>query len=242
MGEPTSSIFSAFKDEELKENNDPSIIQNVNQEDQMPEEAHQSEITAVKDITSALPDLKNKSITDEIPQNESSIPGDLSKIKESITDLVSQFESKLKYDKHKDEIIDKLHDENQLLRNDLYKKLVLPFINEIIFIIDDYSILFRKHSQTDVKDLDVAKLLKQFGGISDDLENVLEKNGIEPFSCDGDHLDSSKQKIIKTIPTDDPNMDKIICERVKKGYIMEAKVIRQEQVTCYKYEKSNVKL
>ena len=164
---------------------------------------------------------------------------DLSKIKDLLIDLSKQFDSKLKYDKHKDEIIDKLHTENQSYKNDLLKKAVMPFINEIIFLIDDYSNLYRKYSDTDISEVDTAKLLKQFGNISEDLEELLIKNGIESFSIENDTVDFSKQKVIKTVTTCEQEKDKTVCDRLKKGFMMDGKIIRQEWISCYKYDNNN---
>lgn len=165
---------------------------------------------------------------------------ELSGIKDLLTDLSKHFESKLKYDKHKDAIIDKLHAENQSYKNDLLKKTVMPFVNEIIFLIDAYSTLHRKHSETDISEIDTAKLLKQFGDIPNDLEELLNKNGIESFSVENETTDFSKQKIIKTVPTSQQEKDKTVCERFKKGFMMDGKIIRQEWISCYKYENESI--
>ena len=187
-----------------------------------------------------LEDFQNK---EELQiEEDASLPDntrDLSEIKDLLIDLSKNFESKLKYDKHKDEIIDKLHAENQSYKNDLLKKTVMPFVNEVIFLIDDYSNLYKKYSNTDISEIDNAKLLKQFGNILEDLEELLIKNGIEAFSVENETVDFSKQKIIKTVPTSEQDKDKTVCERFKKGFMMDGKMIRQEWISCYKYENIN---
>jgi len=175
-------------------------------------------------------------------ETESSLPVnslELSEIKDLLMDLSKHFESKLKYDKHKDEIIDKLHAENQSYKNDMLKKTIMPFINEVIFLIDDYSKLYRMYSKTDILEINTANLLKQFGNISEDLEELLNKNGIEAFSVENETVDFSKQKVIKTVPTSEQEKDKTVCERLKKGFMMDGKMIRQEWISCYKYEDIN---
>lgn len=240
MEETISNTFTSFSDEEPKENKDinPSVIET--------EESLKTEnVVKTTDIneenTAFVEKVEEKQIdTFESSQKESIINPELALIKELIVDLSAQFESKIKYDKHKEEIIDKLHSENQAFRNDLYKKLILPLVNEIIFMLDDYSILFKKHSESNLNEVDVPKLLKQFGSISEDLENLLYKNGIDVCSVEGEQFDSSKQKVIKTIPTDDPLKDKTVCEKLKKGFVLDGKIIRMEHVSCYKFEKTNV--
>ena len=183
-------------------------------------------------------DNVNETDPDESEKENPSIV-ELSEIKTLLLELSTQFESKLKYDIHKNEIIDKLHAENQSYKNDLFKKIVSPFVNEVIYLIDDYTNLYKKHAETELAAIDTAKLLKQFGSISEDLEELLNKNGIESFSVEGNTVDFSKQKVVKTVMTDIPERDKTIHERIKKGFMMDGKVIRQEYVSCYKLENNS---
>ena len=240
MGEPISNTFASFSDEESKENKDinPSEIET----DEILNTENVEKTTVINEENTASVEKDEEKQIDTVPssQKESIINPELALIKELIVDLSAQFESKIKYDKHKEEIIDKLHSENQAFKNDLYKKLILPFVNEIIFMLDDYSTLFKEHSETEINELDVPKLLKQFGGISEDLESILYKNGIDVYSIEGEQFDSSKQKVIKIIPTDDPLKDKTVCAKLKKGFVLDGKIIRMEHVSCYKFEKTNV--
>lgn len=240
MGEPISNTFASFSDEDSKENKDiiPSEIEK--DESLKTENIEKTPVESVANILPAEKEEEKQIDTKESSQKESIVNPELTLIKDLISDLSAQFESKIKYDKHKEEIIDKLHSENQAFKNDLYKKLILPLVNEIIFMLDDYSILFKKHSESEINEVDVPKLLKQFGGISEDLENLLYKNGIDVYSVEGEQFDSSKQKVIKTIPTDDPLKDKTVCDKLKKGFVLDGKIIRMEHVSCYKFEKTNV--
>ena len=115
----------------------------------------------------------------------------------------------------------------------------MPFVNEIISLIDVYSKLYKAYSNTDISEIDTANLLKQFGNISEDLEELLNKNGTEAFSVENETVDFSKQKVIKTVPTSEQEKDKTVCERLKKGFMMDGKIIRQEWISCYKYENIN---
>lgn len=240
MGEPISNTFASFSDEDSKENKDiiPSEIEK--DESLKIESIEKTLVESVESIPPAEKEVEKQIDTKESSQMESIVNPELTLIKNLISDLSAQFESKIKYDKHKEEIIDKLHSENQAFKNDLYKKLILPLVNEIIFMLDDYSTLFKKHSESDITEVDVPKLLKQFGGVSEDLENLLYKNGIDIYSVEGEQFDSSKQKVIKTIPTDDPLKDKTVCEKLKKGFVLDGKIIRMEHVSCFKFEKTNV--
>jgi len=240
MGEPISNTFASFSDEDSKDKKDIIPSETEKDEGLKTENIEKTTVENIESISPAEKEEEKRIDTKESLQRESISNPELTVIKELISDLSAQFESKIKYDKHKEEIIDKLHSENQAFKNDIYKKLILPLVNEIIFMLDDYSTLFKKHSESEISDIDVSKLLKQFGSISEDLENLLYKNGIDVYSIEGEQFDSSKQKVIKTIPTDDPLKDKTVCEKLKKGFVLDGKIIRMEHVSCYKFEKTNV--
>jgi molecular chaperone GrpE (heat shock protein) len=177
--------------------------------------------------------------TGDIPQGTDEKLDALKQALSALQELTENISFKIDHDKHREELIDKLHDENQSYKSDLYKKLLMPLVNEIIYLIDGYTQLRKVYAEKDISQIDTQKLLKQFGEVADDLENALYKNGIEPYEAEeGTVVDFARQKILKTVPTDDPKKDKTVCDRLKKGFILEEKIIRQEQVSCYKFEEN----
>lgn len=154
-----------------------------------------------------------------------------------LRELTENMSSQLERNRRLEEHIDKLHAENQNYKSGLLKKILMPFVNEIIFMIDNYAQLNKNYAEKDISQIDTAKLLKQFGDIVGDLENALYKNGVEAYeSEEGAAVDFVRQKVVKTVLTDDPQKHKTVCARVKKGFTLEDKIIRQEQVSCYKFE------
>ena len=173
------------------------------------------------------------SLPDDVEKRLGSLELNLSGVRE----VVEAISCKLDSNQHREGLIDKLHAENQHLKSGIYQKLMLPFVNEIIFLIDDYTKLRKNYEGKEVAEIDTGELLKQFCGIVDDLEDALCKNGIEAHeSATGSVADFAKQRIIKTVPSDKPEKDKTVCACLKKGFVFEGKIIRQEQVSCYKYE------
>jgi molecular chaperone GrpE len=159
---------------------------------------------------------------------------------DSIKQLTENIAFQLEHNKRKEELIDKLHAENQGYKNGMYQKLVMPFVNENIFLIDNYTKLCKGYEGKDTSEIDVNKLLRQLGDIVEDLENTLYKNGIEAYESEvGAEVDFAKQKIVKTVLTNEQEKDKTVCESLKKGFVLDEKIIRQEQISCYKYEVNN---
>jgi molecular chaperone GrpE (heat shock protein) len=161
-------------------------------------------------------------------------------IKSQITDLSRSFESKLKYDEHKNKIIDDLHRSLQDYREGLVKKYLHRIITDIIKVVDDmrkFTAHYRNQAETDAPPGEKSeKLLKYIENIASDLEDLFSWEGVVPFNCEGNMVDPARQRILRKIETDDPEKDKTIAERLRPGYEWDGKVIRPEMVSAYIYQ------
>lgn len=169
-------------------------------------------------------------------------------VKPSLTDLSIQmtklekhFESKIKYDKHKENTIDKLHHELQKYKDDLIGKLLRPIFMDIIEVIDDVNKLLKSLEEKGEIN-NPEKLLKLLKGLPEDLEDKLYRHGVEVVEEMPDVFDPSIQKIIKVLLTNEELLDKQIGEKLKNGYRWEGKLIRHEMVTVYKYQEKKEEL
>jgi len=134
--------------------------------------------------------------------------------------LKNDFEAKLKYDAH------------------IIAKAIKPILLDIIIIIDDNLALIKRNKEKmeGADSGDLKKVFSLWQGKVDDLTEVLNRSEVEVYECLEEEYVPSRQKAIKAIPTEDPKLDKKICERLKKGYEWEGKILRHEQVTVYKYK------
>jgi molecular chaperone GrpE (heat shock protein) len=160
-------------------------------------------------------------------------------IKNRLTELSRSFESKLKYDEHKNKIIDDLHQSLQEFREGLIKKYLHRFITDIIKIVDDMRKFTSHYKEQPPSEETTEKLLKYIDNISSDLEDLFSWEGVVPFTCEEDRIDTSRQRILNRIETDDPEKDKTIAERLRPGYEWDGKVIRPEMVSAYIYQKAS---
>ena len=154
--------------------------------------------------------------------------------------LEKDFQGKLKYDQHKEKIIDNLHRELQDYKNDIHKRLLQPMILDMIHLIDDIRKLSGHYRKKEVSEVGPGRLLKDLESIPSDLEDILYRQGVEPFICSGDIFNPAKQRVMKTIETSDQMEDKLIHERLRPGYEWEEKVIRPEMVVVKTYRSPTV--
>jgi len=202
-----------------------------------------SEESGIKDV---IPEEIEKTEVEDTPQEttheeqvfkESALETNklINSLKLNITKLEEKFDKKIAEDTHKNALFDKMYDELASYKKDLYAKLLGPFINETISLIDDYERLVER-----IDTVDHEKLIKYIKGIPEDLEGILDINGVERYSDDTEKFNPKTQRVIKTIPTGDKDADNVIFERVRKGYRWNGVMLKPEMVKIFKYKEGFV--
>ena len=148
--------------------------------------------------------------------------------------LNTKFDEKIACDSHKNALFDKMYAELDTYKNDIYFKMLKPFILDTIMLIDDLNKLIR-----DIDSSDAEKVFKVLSQLPRDLLDILERNGIEAFNDESDKFNAKTQKVLKTISTDDPELDNKIESRVRHGYRWDEKIIKPEMIQCYKLRMKN---
>lgn len=179
--------------------------------------------------------VEEKSAEESI-NGETNISCIMEKINQSIQEVKEEFDSKVKYDRHKDKIIDELHDELQKYKDDIIHKLLRPVITDIIYTIDNNNKTVQALKQKSLAEIEPEKLMGIIEAQSEDLEDILYRQGVEEFTYVMPEFDPKKQKIVKTVETDEKDKDRTIVKSLKKGYMFEGRVIRHELVEVYVYK------
>lgn len=241
MSEQSSNNETNVVEEKFVSTGDPDI-------DNMNFETADEASGPVKELDVKRDSTENNEIKEEPDKEESNIEDsgvndslkeinlNLGELNKQLQDLDTEFKSKIKYDQHKEKIIDDLHREVQEYKNDLIRQLIRPVVMDIIHVIDDITKLVNNHKSKACSELDPLKLIKQMEDISSDLENVLSRQGIDSFSCEQPEFNPKSQRIIKTEITSDQAADRTIARKIHKGYEWDGKVLRQEMVNVFVYK------
>lgn len=160
---------------------------------------------------------------------------DLTDLYSEVVDLKDDFALHIAINQEKDKIIDKLHKENTQYRNGLIEKINESMALDIIQTIDDIQKTQNAFYEKDPTEENYQKLLKALGSTILDLQDVLYRQNIERYCCEGNTVDTKRQKVVKTIKTDDPEKHNTIAEKLAPGFESENKVIRPERISIYKY-------
>jgi molecular chaperone GrpE (heat shock protein) len=160
----------------------------------------------------------------------------LEEIHGGLEELRRDFEFKLKNDAQKNKIIDGLHQELQAYKNDIVKSHLRSLVMDVIQFIDNTRKLTQHYAAMDEKDVDPTKLLHLLEGIPSDLEDLISRQGVTPFTCESREFDPSRQRAIKRLPTPEADRDKKVAETVHPGYHWDGQIIRPEMVMIHVFK------
>jgi len=158
---------------------------------------------------------------------------------ETLTALQNGFESKIKYDASKERIIDSLHKELQSYRDGLHLKILRPIFFDLMGMHDDVTNLLKHNQPLDNESDTTTRLRKNLVSFQETIESVLEKHGVIAYNEPGEKFFPQRQRALRVELTNDPNKDQIICERIRKGFEYDSKILQPETVVLYKYTNAN---
>lgn len=144
--------------------------------------------------------------------------------------LASAFDREVRAEATREKVVDRLHAELQEYKNDLLLNVMRPVFVDLIQLHDDVGKIVA--AQSGPSD-DAARLLDLMRGFQQGIEDILYRQGVEPFSLDDDAFDPRRQRAFSTVPTDDPAQAKRVAARLRKGFRAGEKVIRPEIVSVY---------
>lgn len=157
----------------------------------------------------------------------------IQKLVEEMQTLQRDFDTKVKYDESKERQVDSLHRELQTYREGMHFKILRPLFIDLIAIHDDFGKLIESIPNEEPNSA-TAQLIKNLTSFQETIEEVLRRNGVDAFFAEGTQFVSNKQRVLQTIETTDPSLDKQVAHRVRKGFEYEGRLLRPELVVIYK--------
>ncbi len=155
---------------------------------------------------------------------------------EGINKVLDAFERKIAYDESKEKQIDNLHSELQEYKRDLIAKTNRPLVTGLIFMFGDMDKLITKINSTS-EELSQEKLFKVLGDIREDIEILLEQNGVGAFSENDTKFNPRRQQVVKKVKTYDEKLIGQVIETIRPGFEQGNEIIAKERVAVYVLEK-----
>ncbi|WP_165252665.1 nucleotide exchange factor GrpE [Paludisphaera soli] len=175
------------------------------------------------------PTALEPSIADEIREAVARLGDQLGR---KLDGLQSQFDREVRAEANRERIVDRLHAELQEYKQDVLLKMQRPIFVDLIQLHDDVG----KMAAAVAPDADEFR--GTLASIQTALEDVLYRQGVEPFRADGDAFDPRRQRAVATVPTADPALAKTLAARIRPGFQSGDKVIRPEVVSVYTLQKA----
>jgi molecular chaperone GrpE (heat shock protein) len=145
---------------------------------------------------------------------------------EQLTRAELRLEEALALAQRRDELVDRLHRENQQLRQGELQSAMLPLLRDLMRLLDDLEQILQ--NDPEARDLDFVR-----GAI----EDILSRHGICGFTPkQHDPFDSTIHAAIGTVPASHPQQDRTICAVRRKGFRRDdGSIVRAADVTVYRH-------
>ncbi len=157
--------------------------------------------------------------------------GALGGVTEGMKRLLADFDAKIKYDQSKDRVIDTLHNELQVLRNDLVFKILQPIASDLVQFHDDMDAFTSRQVEGEGEQRGLEST-RQF---LKDIQDILDRFGFELYRSEGDSFDRALHRAIRAENTNEAELDMRIAQRLRLGLRYGERILRPEYVVVYKY-------
>lgn len=154
---------------------------------------------------------------------------------QQLSSLEALFTKRIMYTDHEEKTLDRMHSELQRYKEDLYFKLIKPILVDVLEMRDSIIRMAEMYAAKPEGQQDIP--LKTFSNYAYDLQEILEKNGIEIFRSEpgGDYI-PLRQRVVKKLPTTDETLHGKVAQSITSGYLNGDKVLSPEKVSVYVYE------
>lgn len=170
-------------------------------------------------------------------------------LSQQLVDLKGSVDRELRAEAAREKVVDRLHAELQEYKQDLLLSMMRPVFLDLIQLHDDIGKILDAHEPPDLSgeavdssdepaapvnpDAPRPPLLGLVAGIRQGIEDILYRQGVEPFTTMDDGFDARRQRVVSTVPTDDPQRVRSVAARLRQGFRAGERIIRPEIVTVY---------
>jgi molecular chaperone GrpE (heat shock protein) len=137
----------------------------------------------------------------------------------ALTALRESFDAKIRYDEAKERQIAALHEELQEYRRGMYQQIMRPVLTDLVGIYDEIA----------------GEGNPGKSPLLDLVQETLLRYGVTAFTCEGEHIDRSRQQVIDVETTGDPELDRQVARRLRPGFELDGRILRPEWIAAYRY-------
>ena len=196
--------------------------------------------TTVEEEVSEAVDESEETVDVNTVRDVEEVLKSITELSDKIDGLSDLFNKKIMHTAHEEQIVDKMHEELQKYKEDMYAQLVRPILLDIIDMRDSIMRMSKVYSEKPEEEQVIP--LKTFSGYSYDVQDILEKNNINIYkSEEGDSFEPIRHRVVKKVNTPVEELHGKIAETMSDGYEYMGKTISPEKIAVYTYESSKEK-
>jgi molecular chaperone GrpE len=155
-----------------------------------------------------------------------------------LDELQTLFHREIRAESTREKVVDRLHAELQEYKQDLLLSTLRPVFIDLIQLHDDIGkVAVAPEVPEGDGPSDAQRLVGLMQGFQQGIEDILYRQGVEPFQVEGGAFDPRRQRAVATVATDDPALNKTVAARLRKGFRAGERVIRPEIVSVYAVRK-----
>ena len=155
---------------------------------------------------------------------------------DKIDALATRFDREIRAETTREKVVDRLHAELQEYKQDLLLNAMRPVFVDLIQLHDDLGKMATTYRGDGEATAEAERFADFLAGVQQGIEDILYRQGIEPFCHDSDHFDARRQRAVSTVSTTDPDLARKVADRHRKGFVSGEKVIRPEVVSVYVFK------
>lgn len=160
------------------------------------------------------------------------------RLERKLDELQSLFDREIRAEATREKVVDRLHAELQEYKQDLLLSVMRPVFIDLIQLHDDIGKVAVVPADDGGGDrTETRRLITLMEGFQQGIEDILYRQGVEPFQVDGEAFDPRRQRAVATVVSDEPALSKTVAARHRKGFRAGERVIRAEVVSVYALKK-----
>jgi molecular chaperone GrpE (heat shock protein) len=159
-----------------------------------------------------------------------------SAIEAGVERVLDAFERKLAYDASKQLQVDRLHAELQEHRAGLVNRAARPIVHGMIRLHDGIGKLVASLRSKSAEELSSERFFALLDGLQEDVEIVLEQNGIGAYRQTAGTFDPRRQRALRMVVTHDSQLAGQVAETLRPGFEQGSEILEKERVAVYEFQ------
>ena len=158
----------------------------------------------------------------------------LNEMNERIETLASLLEESNRLSMERERIIDRLHQENQSLKQRELQHALLPVLRDSIRLFDDLNQTANNYAARE--NFVPANVARDFQCFAETVSDILYRYGLERYTADkGSVFNSKEHRVLGVVQTPEKEKDRTIARIIHEGFRRDLSIIRLLEAEVYRY-------